>query len=124
MLLDEIGAFLEAAGIGAVGQVIFLGGIPVGAKDEAVVIRETSGLKPEFVHGQNAVAIDKPSLQVVVRDPSFEEARSRMKAVADALTGVANQTLSGVRYLRIRPVQSSPIDLGPDQNHRFQLAMR
>jgi hypothetical protein len=123
MLLDEIGAFLEAAGIGAVGQVIFLGGIPVAANDQAVILRETSGFRPDFIHNQTGVAIDKPSLQVTVRDRHFEQARLRIKTVAETLTAVANQTISGTRYLRIAPAQSSPIDLGPDENNRHRLVM-
>jgi hypothetical protein len=120
MLLNEIASFLEVNGLGIRGTDLFAGEIPAHAPQTVVGLLETGGGPPQFVHSQSQRLAEAPSFQVMVRSADYEAARERCEAIVRILT-VRNQTLSGVLYHWIVPVQS-PIDLGRDGNELHKVA--
>jgi len=115
MLLDEIGAYLQAQGVGTAGTDLFLSGLP-DAPDTALAILETGGFEPDL-----AAPMDNPTFQIMSRAGDYFVARTRAKAAYDALHGLAETVLSGRRYLLIRAMQS-PTYIGVDQNGRHLIA--
>jgi hypothetical protein len=123
LLLDEIGAYLVAQGIGTLGTDLFLGEIPPKAPDAAVGLIETGGRAPEHTFGSavGAPAWESPSLQVLARAKTYVAARNKAHDIYKKLDGLSNTTLSGVFYLSVFAIQS-PFALGRDDADRELIA--
>lgn len=123
MLLDELGVFLQTAGIGTVGVTLFKGTMPLDTpatvETPLVALLEVPGLPPQRSHDTPPSRVEQPVIQVVSRGAPYGYAAARATAQAawDALDGVANQTLSGTAYLMIQALQS-PFLLRIDDMHR------
>jgi hypothetical protein len=122
MILDEIGAFLEAEGIGIVGQTLFLGSMPqdepgLGSQDAVTAVIEIPGQGRVSAH--DLAKYELPHLQIATRGTPYGYPAARQKAQAawDALDGVANAALSGTTFLLIEALQS-PYYLRTDDNNR------
>jgi hypothetical protein len=118
MLLDDIAAYLQAQGIGTVGTDIHKGFLP-DQPDDLVALFEYAGSPTELTMC-DAPALERPGLQVRVRNRTYPAARATIAAAVDALHGLADVTLDGTRYLLIRANQS-PASIGLDQNNRSEL---
>lgn len=116
MLLDEIADYLQSQGIGTVGTNLFKGLMPE-SPDAAVAVFEYSGLEVQRVQEVAGVAYEQPRIQVMSRAATYAAARQKAEAVYAALATVKNQELSGIRYLRIQPLQP-PFLIGRDANSR------
>lgn len=121
MILDEVGTYLAANIIGAtaltLGTNLFLGRLP-DAPDTCVAIFETGGTLPEQTMGSGLASIERPRIQVVTRRPGYSDARILAYNVWNTLEGVANESLSGTRFLRVSAVQS-PYPLERDSTDRI-----
>jgi hypothetical protein len=113
MLLDDLGTYLQAQGIGTVGTTLFKGSIPQDApalnvQDALVALIETPGLPPMHVHSVSGPDVEQPTVQVVSRGAPYAYAAARTKAEAAfvALDSVHNQTLGTAFYLWILALQS------------------
>jgi len=111
MVLDEIGAFLEAEGVGIIGQTLFLGSMPqdepgAGSQDAVMAVIEIPGQGPRKAHDQTLYEL--PYLQIATRGSpyGYQAARQKAQDAWDALDGVANMALSGTTYLLIEALQS------------------
>lgn len=111
MLLEDIGNYLQANGVGTVGTDIFLGQMPE-APDNCVALFEYAGYSPDL-HWDG----ERPGLQVRVRNKSYAAGRAKAEQIVQKLHGLAEGMLSGTRYLLIRAEQS-PESLGRDANGR------
>lgn len=116
MLLDDIGAFLQAEGLGTLGEDFFLSTSP-DTPDTAIVVREYGGEAPVMVHNTPGVAYELPRFQVACRAVDYETARLAAERCYRALARVANQQIGGARYLSIAPLQP-PFPIGPDESGR------
>lgn len=122
-LLDELGTYLQAAGIGTLSQNLFKGTMPLdtpGTTDDAIVaILEIPGSPPLRSHDQPPSRIGQPHVQVVSRGAPYGYVAARQKAhdAWMALDGLANQELSGTKYLFIQCLQD-PWLMRIDQEHR------
>lgn len=122
MLLDEVGTFLQQNAEGTLGTDLFLFEMPPESPDVAVAVIETGGLAPEFIHSNpTRQTYERPTFQVVARDPNPKTARTKAENIYKLLGSVVNTSLSGTRYLRIFPTQS-PFRLGRDENDRALIA--
>lgn len=67
------------------------------------------------------IQLNRPSLQVKVRGVAEDYATplARITAIQNKLAAVSNQTLTGIPFLRIRPI-TSIISLGQDENLRYE----
>jgi hypothetical protein len=113
MLLDDLGTYLQAQGIGTVGTTLFKGGIPqdapaVSVQDALVALIETPGLPPMHVHSVPGPDVEQPTVQVVSRGTPYAYAVARTKAEAAFVTldSVHNQMLGSTFYLWILALQS------------------
>src|SRR6188472_2048050 len=101
MLLDELGAALQAAGVGTVNTDILLTAnapIPTGSGPYLTMI-ETGGFEAERT--QNTIsspAYVNPTVQITVRGKLPSEIRDMAQEAYDYFTGVRNTTLSSVFY--------------------------
>ena len=116
-MLDEIGAYLEAQGLGTLATDLFLGEMP-SEPDTCVVVHEYEGGPPVHFMGIAAgTAIwEQPRVQVMTRSKSYATARSKAKDAFNKLDGHSG-TLSGTEYGYIRAL-GSPGLLGKDGNDR------
>jgi hypothetical protein len=111
MVLDEVGAYLQAAGVGIIGQTLFLGSMPqdepgAGFQDAIMALKEIPSRPPVFAHDQTLYEL--PMLQIETRGVPYGYPAARQKAqdAWDALRVITNQSLSGTTYLRIVPQRS------------------
>lgn len=121
MLLDDIANLLQSKGIGTVNIDIFKGYKP-DKPDNLVALFEYAGNTMELTMGKNDPVIERPGLQVWVRNYLYPAGRAKIEQVVDALHGEAELTLDGDRYLLIRANQS-PESMGMDANNRSEFVV-
>ena len=129
MMVDDVASLLDAefdwlllpsnAGIGQTAN-LFLLSLP-DSPDSAVALYQYSG-EPSLETMSNSSAVERPRLQVLVRDPEVDVAYKRAQKIfnylrSDAFKGVS---INGVFYHKITPV-SSPGDIGPDTDNRHRV---
>jgi Bacteriophage minor capsid protein len=123
MVLDEVGAYLQAQGLGVLGTDLFLGKMPQDApnvvtQDAITALIEIPGFPMMFVHSTLGADWEQPVLQIITRGAPDDYAATRLWAeqITLALSQIRNQTLSGTFYLWCQPVQSvfalDPDDFG------------
>lgn len=116
-MLDDIAAYLQQRGISGVHK-----GFMPDKPDNIVALFEYAGEPTELMMGPDDPVLERPGLQVRVRDKSYSAGRARIQAVVDALHGLANEVLGDRRYLLIQANQS-PESLGLDQNNRSEFVV-
>ena len=125
-LLDELGAYLQTAGIGQLSQTLFKGSLPLDSPattDDAIVaLIEVPGSPALRSHDQPPSRIGQPHVQIVSRGAPYGYVAARQKAhdAWMALDGLANQVLSGTKYLMITALQE-PWLMRIDSEHRPHL---
>jgi len=105
---DDFVQYLTELGIGTPGINLWLGGVPDRAA--AITVVETGGPAPYHDYGPGEV-IDRPSVQVLVRNPAYLLARDKADQIRDAFDGLANWPINGTRYLSVTAM-SDPAYLG------------
>ena len=118
-LASEIGAYLEAQNIGAVGTDVFLTLLP-DTPDTVVAIIPYPGLPPEDTFQTPNVWI-YPRFQVLVRNRDYVPAYAKTLAIFQVLN-FGESVLSGIHYMRCRPLQSEAL-IDSDANGRIILRM-
>jgi hypothetical protein len=116
-MLTDVADLLEAEGLITVGA-YKLSELP-DEPDGIVVLHETPGLAPQFVHGKIGAAYEYPRLQVIVRDPDYTVAYNKAHDIFRLLSNVVNAELGEgpTWYLRISPM-GSPAQAPRDGNDR------
>lgn len=117
-MLEALAARLQSDGVATPGTNLFLGLMP-NSPDACVALYEYAGEQPLEVMRDNAATLERPSVQVIVRAGrnDYPTARTLISAVRDSLTEIANETISGVTFLRVN--QNSSINaVGTDENDR------
>jgi len=117
-MLEALAARLQSASVAVPGTDLFLGLMPT-SPDECVAIYEYSGAAPLEVLVDNDATLERPSVQVMTRASrnDYPTARALMVEVRDALSAITDETISGVRFLRVQPLTSINA-LGVDDNER------
>lgn len=104
---------------GPVGTAVFQDYIPDavdGSLDTATAVISLPGQPGELALGDDT---DRPSFQFVARDLDAAAARARIRAIYDALQGLAETDIHGVHFKLLNFVQSGPVPLGRDERQRF-----
>ena len=118
MMLEALADKLTAASVATVGNNLFIGIMP-NSPDVCVSLYEYAGSPPLEVLRDNAATLERPSVQVIVRASrnDYPAARDLITDVRDSLTGITDETISNVRFLRVN--QNSAINaVGTDENDR------
>lgn len=105
---DDLCQYLASLGVGALGTDLFLGFIP--DKSTSTTIIETGGMAPYHDYGPEEI-LDRPSVQIRVRNPNYMTGRNKIEDVRNILDGIANWPINGTRYLSITAM-SDPVYLG------------
>lgn len=79
---------------------------------------ETGGMAPDGTHNGGPLVYRQPAFQVTARG-AYPAARALADEAYVALT-VTEQVWSGLRFLRVRPLQE-PFELAPDDNGRARV---
>lgn len=117
-MLEALADRLQSASVAVAGTNLFIGLLP-NSPDVCVALYEYAGEQPLEVLRDDAATLERPSVQVVVRASrnDYPTARNLMVSVRDTLTGIVDETISGVRFLRVN--QNSSINgVGTDDNDR------
>lgn len=120
MLLDDIATYLAGKNLGTVGTDIFKGFYP-DQPDNCISLFEYAGSPTELTMC-GSPTLERPGLQVRVRDKDYSAGRARIGRVVDYLHGLAGTTLGSTRYLLIRANQS-PESMGTDANNRSEFVV-
>lgn len=114
MLLDDIAAILQQRGVTGVYK-----GFMPDTPDNLVALFEYAGEPMELTMGGEDSVLERPGLQVRVRDTSYPAGRAKIGQIVDILHGLSEVVVNGTRYLLIRANQS-PESLGLDANNRSE----
>lgn len=109
---DDLSTLLAGASVGTPGTNIFFStkaAPPQGAA--SLVIVETPGAPPEFVHNENQPHFIMPGAQIAAVADDYPTARALAKAAWNALRGQYNVTINGTFYRAIH-LTSVPADGG------------
>jgi hypothetical protein len=123
MVLAELAAYLEAQGLGTRTVNLFYGIMPPDP-DALITMFEYGGLSSEpdtGAGGGTAIRIEHPRVQVVCRGirDDYDGPRLKAQQVVAAFARIGNQTLSGIHYTIVAPLQP-PFKLRMDDNHRYE----
>jgi hypothetical protein len=121
LLLDDIAGYLQTQGIGTVGKDLFKGYMP-DQPDNMIALFEYAGSPMELTMGTGDPTLERPGLQVRVRNKLYPVGRAKVEQVVDVLHGLTEQVLGGKRYLLIRANQS-PESIGLDASNRSELVV-
>jgi len=123
MMLEALATKLQLASVGTVAVDIFIGLMP-NTPDACVALFEGPGQVPLEVMQSNSATLERPTVQVMVRGSraDYPGTRTKIVDVRDVLCGITDETLSGVRFLRVMS-EGSMTPLGVDDNDRPQFAM-
>ena len=113
-VLEELGTYLAAQGVGTVGTDIFYGLLP-DSPTPATAVLEYPGREGDYIQERAKVAIEYPRIQVRARAATYAAGRALIELSYQALDAIINATLSGTRYLAVRPIQA-PFLLERDAN--------
>ena len=126
MILDDLGLYLQAQGLGTRGSTIFEGRIPPeppgsGIVDQILVLFSVPGLGVLHVHDDAGAGVEQPVVQVRLRGSAAQGGYAAMWSKATqaflALDSVRNQVLNGTFYQSILALQS-PFGFPEDQYER------
>lgn len=125
-MLEALADRLNSASVAVTASNLYIGLMP-SSPDLCVAIYEYAGAAPLEVMNNDAATLERPSVQVIVRGGrnDYPTARTLIENVRDTLTAISNETISGVRFLRVMGL-SSINALGVDDNDRprFSLALQ
>lgn len=117
-ILVDLGGYIDSnfASL-TLGTNLFYGMLPE-SPDNCVALFENSGIAPVFTQGSNnAIKIERPQLQFLVRNTSYETGSALANSLYLFLTQVANQSINSTQYLRVVAI-SSPSVIERDTNKR------
>ena len=116
--ITSVANYLTSNSYGTQGTNLFIGQMPDTTSLTTVLTEYDGGV---IETNGSGIALYQPSLQVRVRGATedYTTPRARIVAVQTLLSGVTGNTLSGVTFLRIKPL-GSIISLGQDDRLRWE----
>lgn len=113
-----LATYLQSQSLGTMGSNLFIGAMP-DIDGVSTLLTQYAG---EVVETQSGgIAIHKPSLQIkVAGDPEdYVTPLTTITNIQNSLTLISNQALSGITFLRVRPI-TSLIALGQDEQLAYE----
>ena len=118
MLLKDLGMALEKNSLGILGTSIFLGDMPDEAPDACIGLFEYPGSPASLT--STGVAVERPRVQILVRDVDYYSARQRAEQIYQLLNATGEFHLNGTKYLWIEAL-SPPFFLSRDTADRVKI---
>lgn len=126
MMLEALADRLNSASVAVTASNMFIGLMPT-TPDRCIALYEYAGSPPLEVMVDNDATLERPSVQVITRASrnDYPTARALIEEARDTLTAIANETISGVTFLRVNQI-SAINALGVDDNDRprFSLSLQ
>lgn len=118
MILEALADRLQAASVAFAGSDLFIGLMP-DQPDKCMTLYEYQGQQPLEVLRDEGATLERPGVQVLVRAGrnDYPGAREFIVNARDVLASIADETISGVRFLRVS-VSNGPFATGTDPNDR------
>ena len=116
-MVDDIAAFLQAAGHGTLATDLYKRHLP-NDPDDAVCVIQGEGDMPEYIQENMDIEIEHPSLQILSRSLNPRTAETVLDGPYRELMRIRNQIIEGTRYISIRPTMT-PSVVDRDDNGRF-----
>lgn len=122
-MLEALADRLQSASVATTATNLFLGIMPDNP-DLCVALFEYAGAAPLEVLSDDTATLERPSVQVMVRGArnDYPTAKTLIENVRNTLTGIANEDISGERFLRVQEL-SSINALGVDDNDRPEFSL-
>ena len=107
MILEALADKLVSASVGSLANNIFIGLLP-DQPDKCLALYEYAGEEPREVFRNEAASIEVPTVVVMARGARNDYPTARDFAVdaRDALCAIVDETISGVRFLRVKETSS------------------
>lgn len=101
-VLEDLGGYLDSqSALVTLGTNFFYSLLPENPDNCAAII-EVGGVAPVFTQGSNnAPKIERPQVQLLVRNTSYATGASNAYTLYLILTQIANQSINGTTYLRV-----------------------
>lgn len=122
-MLEALAARLESAGIATLATDMFIGMMP-NSPDACLALYEYAGESPMEVLADDDATLEMPSVQVMARAGrnAYPAARALIVQARDELTSISNETIGGVRFLRVHAL-SAINGIGVDENERTRFTL-
>lgn len=122
-MLEALADRLQAASVAFAAQDLFIGLMP-DQPDRCLAIYEYAGAQPLEVLVDDMATLERPSVQLISRAGrnDYPTARALIESARNVLTAIANEEISGQRFLRVNQI-SSINALGVDENDRPQFSL-
>lgn len=107
MILEALADKLQTASVGTVATNVFIGLLP-DQPDKCLSLYEYAGQAPYEVFRNEAATIEIPTVVVMTRGArnDYPAARQFAEDARDALCSIVDETISGVRFLRVAEASS------------------
>lgn len=100
---DALATYIQDNALGTLGTDLFSGDMQDDNQPGPVTaLTEYDGRNSDTMTPA-PIAVDIPRLQVAVRAPSMDAAKTQIKAVRNLLLAITGQTIHGVRFIRVGP---------------------
>ena len=120
-LVEDLGTYIDSASTRfTLGTNLYLNASPDEPATAAAII-EYPGGSPDYVFANDLPVNENARVQIACRSTSSTRARANAHAAWVAVSGIANETLSGKSWLRAKPIQS-PFLLRRDEQNRVIFA--
>jgi hypothetical protein len=115
----EIAEWLDAQGLGTYGTDIFAGQLPP-SPDTAIAVILFGGGPPLATFGE-PLAIQRPTVQILVRGATYETGRDKVEIAYRLLSALHNVLIDDVWYMGCNALP--PSFIGADANGRAMFSM-
>lgn len=107
MILEALADKLVSASVGSLATNIFIGLLP-DQPDKCLALYEYAGEEPREVFRNEAASIEVPTVVVMARGArnDYPTARDFAADARDALCAIVDETISSVRFLRVKETSS------------------
>ena len=113
---DAIAYYLQTGGYGTVGSSIFVDWCPP-TPNNTVVVTGYSGPQPDRGIGTIPALMQRPKVQVMVRDENPSTALTNIVSIQTYLEGATGFTSNGTYVIFVTAVSSGAMYLGKDENN-------
>jgi hypothetical protein len=123
-MLEALAGKLVSASVATLATNLFVGHMPE-SPDACIALFEYQGNAPKETLKDMSGTVENPSVQVMARGATYPAGRALMVSARNTLTSITDETLSGLRFLRVSQL-SSINSIGRDATERsvFTLSLQ